>query len=69
MAKAVIDREKCKGCGLCVEACPQRLIQIDSRINKNGYLPAWLKDAERCVGCRLCAISCPDVAILVLGEV
>lgn len=63
MAKIVIDRNRCKGCGFCVDACPNNLIRIDTKLNAQGYLPAIIEDNENCTGCALCAEVCPDVAI------
>ncbi len=58
----VIDEERCKSCGLCVEACPLGLIRISDRINKKGYRPAE-QYKEGCTACKMCATMCPDVAI------
>ena len=63
VAKIVIDRDKCKGCSFCVEACPKELIVIDTELNVQGYLPAKYEDSDKCTGCALCAEVCPDVAI------
>jgi 2-oxoglutarate ferredoxin oxidoreductase subunit delta len=69
MAKIAINAEVCKGCSLCVKACPLRLIRISERINSKGYYPAeFLDSGGKCSGCTLCAITCPDVAIEVYGE-
>ncbi|MFQ6058437.1 MAG: 4Fe-4S binding protein [Anaerolineae bacterium] len=70
MAKAkgriVINEEKCKGCALCVTACPLDLISISEQISLWGYHPAHFVDMDtRCTGCALCARMCPDVAITV----
>lgn len=58
-----IDRNRCKGCELCVTACPQRVLAMSTKINVKGYFPAEVNDAYRCIGCRMCALTCPDVAI------
>ncbi len=59
-----ISEELCKGCTLCVGACPLSLIQLANRISSKGYYPVKFTDTEgRCTGCALCAIMCPDVAI------
>jgi 2-oxoglutarate ferredoxin oxidoreductase subunit delta len=69
VGKIVIDKELCKGCTLCVNACPQKLIVIADRINSKGYHPAEFVDPKGvCTGCTLCALTCPEVAIEVFRE-
>jgi 2-oxoglutarate ferredoxin oxidoreductase subunit delta len=66
--RIVVNEVMCKGCGLCVEVCPQKVIGLaPDRINLKGYHPAELiKDG--CTGCAICAIMCPDVVIRVYRE-
>ena len=64
MAKMTVLFERCKGCGLCVRACPKQLLSISkTRLNAKGYHPAEIHDPETCVGCACCARTCPDVVI------
>ena len=64
-----IERERCKGCGLCVRACPKDLLELSkSELNSKGYQPAELKDAEACMACGSCARTCPDVCISIEKE-
>lgn len=65
MAKLVIDENRCKGCGLCTQVCPYRLLVVGEKLNAQGYVVVDLSDPEKCTGCSLCAQICPDVAILV----
>jgi len=67
--KIKIDTERCKGCGLCVEACPKNVIAISKNSNKNGYFPAEVVNIIDCFGCAFCATICPDVAIEVYRDV
>jgi 2-oxoglutarate ferredoxin oxidoreductase subunit delta len=59
-----IDVETCKGCELCVEACPQESIKLSKGINKQGYHYAVLVE-DNCTGCVNCALVCPDAVITV----
>ena len=64
--KVSFNQERCKCCWLCVEACPVKIIQLDSNvINKKGYNPATVFEMEKCIGCASCATMCPDVVITV----
>lgn len=66
MATVTFNTDLCKGCGLCVNACPKHLLAIDSKvINKKGYSPAVMTDQEKCIGCAFCATMCPDCIITV----
>ncbi len=65
MPRIEITRDACKGCELCVHACPQSILRMSKEINKKGYFYAQMADQPRCLGCRLCAITCPDVAITI----
>ncbi len=63
-AGIVINEDYCKGCGLCLSACPQHLIKIEESVSAKGYYPAAFVDPEaKCTACALCARMCPDVAI------
>jgi len=66
MAKLTFKTDNCKGCGLCVNACPKHLLRIsEEKINLKGHHPAEITDMEACVGCAACAIMCPDCIIKV----
>lgn len=64
----VIDRELCKGCGNCIEACPRKIIAMTKQFNSNGYFVVGLKEAGNCTGCAICANMCPEIAITVFQE-
>jgi 2-oxoglutarate ferredoxin oxidoreductase subunit delta len=64
-----VDERYCKGCDLCVNACPKDVIGLDmERLTPKGYHPAYLK-AEGCTGCAICAIVCPEAALTIYREV
>jgi 2-oxoglutarate ferredoxin oxidoreductase subunit delta len=65
IAKIEIDRERCKGCGLCTISCPKELIRIGEEINRQGYFFVVWDDNGSCTGCAICGEICPDVAIQV----
>ncbi len=66
MAKVTVYENICKGCGLCVYACPKKIMALSKdKINIKGYHPATLIDEDKCIGCKSCALMCPDVAIVV----
>ncbi len=64
-----IDRERCKGCGLCVAACPEHVLSLSTNAyNRQGLPFAVSTSPERCNACQSCAITCPDSAIRVIRE-
>ncbi len=60
----VLDIEKCKGCELCVTACPQDSLEQSRNVNSKGYLYI-VKIEDNCTGCVNCALVCPEGAITV----
>ena len=66
MNKVTINIDWCKGCGLCAEACPKKIISLASdKLNKKGYHPACVTDEEKCIACAMCAVMCPETVIKV----
>jgi ferredoxin len=58
---AVVDEEKCTGCGRCIERCAFEAIEM-----KPGANPKEQKsviDPEKCKGCGLCIITCEPNAL------
>ena len=52
MAKVTFNTDMCKGCGLCVDACPKKCLAIaEDKLNQKGYSPAYMQDSEKCIGC------------------
>ena len=64
-----VNDHHCKGCSLCISACPKDVLAIDmNRLTPKGYHPVYLIN-DACTGCGICAIVCPDAAITVYREV
>jgi 2-oxoglutarate ferredoxin oxidoreductase subunit delta len=61
--KLTVDKERCKGCELCVKVCPCGCLELAKQVNKKGMRYAVWKVPEKCTGCGLCAVMCPDCAI------
>ena len=59
------QRDRCKGCGLCVTVCPKHILALDNATNVKGYRPAVCSDEASCVGCASCAKICPDSIITI----
>jgi 2-oxoglutarate ferredoxin oxidoreductase subunit delta len=59
----VVNSERCKGCGFCVEFCPTKVLALSSAFNSKGYHAPYMVSAEKCSGCDLCGMYCPDFAI------
>ncbi len=60
----VIDKQRCKGCSVCIENCPNKCISLSKGVNSKGYRYAELS-SDGCIGCASCAIVCPDSVISV----
>ncbi len=64
MKKMNVNKERCKGCGLCVTVCPKKIVSLSKENrNKNGYFTAICTDNDMCISCGMCAQICPDCAI------
>ncbi|NLN46052.1 MAG: 4Fe-4S binding protein [Clostridiaceae bacterium] len=56
------DTARCKGCGRCVEVCPQQVFEMEGR-------RAVMADRDRCIECGACAGNCPAGALSVQAGV
>ena len=58
-----IEPERCKGCGFCIEFCPNDVLMLSDGFNLKGYHPPVVVNPDRCVNCGLCQMICPEFAI------
>lgn len=77
MPKIKIDKDRCKGCYLCVMNCPNGLIKVSKALNVKGVRPAVFSGGKParlkskyvrsggCTGCGMCAVICPDCGIII----
>ena len=63
--RIVVDVERCKGCSVCIGACPTEVIELAEEVNSKGYHYAYMANANACIGCTNCAVVCPDGVITV----
>ncbi|MFA5271903.1 MAG: 4Fe-4S dicluster domain-containing protein [Candidatus Omnitrophota bacterium] len=66
--KVSINKDKCKGCQLCVYFCPAKHLKTSSDLNKRGVKYVTKKEASRCSGCGFCFLVCPDCCIEIYTE-
>lgn len=65
-----INQEECKGCGLCVAACPPQVLRLSERLNSYGYHPVMYV-GQGCTGCGACFYACPEpgaITVFVLQQ-
>ena len=65
MIEIVINPNYCKGCSICIDFCPRKVLQPSKEINAKGYTLPEAVNIEDCTQCKLCEIVCPDFAIAV----
>ena len=66
MAKLTFREDRCKGCGLCADACPKHILALSkTRLNQKGYSPVELTEPEKCIVCAFFATMCPDCVLTV----
>jgi len=63
MPRVRVLEQYCKGCGLCVEACPKNVLCLSERINRRGVHLVVVREEADCTACLNCAVMCPDAAL------
>ena len=63
-----IDREACKGCGICIALCPADVLAFSETLNRRGVAYPEIVAAEGCTSCRNCMVYCPDFAVVVTDD-
>lgn len=64
-----VDQSRCKGCELCVTACPHGVLALEpAYVNPLGYHPVRLTDAAGCTSCAICVRVCPDAVFTVYAR-
>ena len=63
--RVVFNRDKCKGCELCIGFCPKKILVPDPAVNNKGYHPVCVSEPDACIGCASCALMCPDCCITI----
>lgn len=65
MKRIHINPEYCKGCSICIDACPEKALKNSNKMNAKGYILPMPNDTQECKGCKLCEMMCPDFAIAI----
>jgi NAD-dependent dihydropyrimidine dehydrogenase PreA subunit len=54
-----VNEDECKGCGLCIDICPQKVLFEQPHLNRMGYHPSGYTGRD-CTGCAHCFYACPE---------
>lgn len=65
--KVLLQTEKCKSCGLCVNACNQNALSLTHELNEKGYYVVGITE-DKCIGCGMCYLVCPDGVFSIVEE-
>ena len=65
--KPEIDIEVCTGCAKCIGVCPQKILTMSDKYNKQKKHFAECFDEGRCTACSECSVICPEYAIRIFS--
>jgi 2-oxoglutarate ferredoxin oxidoreductase subunit delta len=57
-AALLVNRAWCKGCNVCVAACPSGILALDAAQR------IVVTDINHCIFCGVCAVRCPDFVFI-----
>ncbi|MDD4657530.1 MAG: 4Fe-4S binding protein [Eubacteriales bacterium] len=60
--------ELCKGCGLCMQKCPVKIIVWSTDLGVYGTPAVCTNDQDKCIACKTCEMVCPDAAIRIVKK-
>ncbi|MBC7128933.1 MAG: ferredoxin family protein [Thermoplasmatales archaeon] len=67
--KIYLIKDRCKGCGFCIEFCPKKVLVESEEFNSKGYHPPKLDESkDKCIACGFCSLVCPEFAIYMEEE-
>ncbi|MEM1514301.1 MAG: 4Fe-4S binding protein [Candidatus Thermoplasmatota archaeon] len=67
--KIYLIKDRCKGCGFCIEFCPKKVLVESEEFNSKGYHPPKLDESkDKCIACGFCSLICPEFAIYMEEE-
>lgn len=66
--RITIEPKLCKGCGICVEFCPKKVLKMSEKMNEKGFHLCEVASLDECIACRNCELFCPDMAISVFEK-
>ncbi len=64
-----IEKDACKGCGICIMVCPKKILKFSDEFNHRGVHYPELINKDECTLCENCMIYCPDFAVVVKKDV
>lgn len=67
MKKLIIQKNRCKACGFCIDQCPKDALSFGEELNESGYT-AVVSDDELCIKCGICYRVCPDSVFELIEE-